>query len=200
MITTPHEYYSQLHLIQNQNKPQVVILNEAERIYNVDLNTRKIETPEFLSVEKDHFGETIYFMVDQYYDGIDLAETTCIVQYINAKNEKHIYAVPFFDTITQKGKIIFPWCVEGAATVAAGDIKFAFKFYHTFEQKKDDGSSEIVFEFNLNTLPARSKILNGLDVDKNTSDYSGLASQIEIAIADLNAAIDNGLGVYWVKL
>jgi hypothetical protein len=109
MITTPQEYYSKLYLIQDTNKPSVAILAPSdEKIYNIDLSTRKIESPDFLSIKKDHMAETIYFTVDRYYDNIDLLETTCVVQYINADKEARIYAVPFYDITTFEGKILFP--------------------------------------------------------------------------------------------
>lgn len=195
MITTPQEYYSKLHLLKNTHKPSIaVLMPNDEKIYNIDLSSRKVETPNYLSIEKDHFAETIYFLVDRYYDSIDLSETSCIVQFVNAKKESHIYAVPFYDITTFDGKILFPWCIDGAATAAAGNISYSFKFYDTF--KDDDG--KVLFNFNLNTAPSQSKILRGLDVDKNKEEYEGLASQIETALNDLDIASRTGLE--WIKL
>ena len=60
MITTPEEYLSKLHLIQNNNFPTIaILLPRDETIYNIDLNTRTIEAPEYLSVETDHYAETV---------------------------------------------------------------------------------------------------------------------------------------------
>lgn len=60
MITTPQDYNSKLHLINNANKPSVaVLLPSDEKIYNINLSERKIEAPEYLSIEKDHYAETI---------------------------------------------------------------------------------------------------------------------------------------------
>ena len=185
MITTPQEYYSKLYLIQDTNKPTIAVLAPGdEKIYNIDLSTRKIESPDFLSIKKDHMAETIYFTVDRYYDNIDLVETTCIVQYINADKEARIYAVPFYDITTFKGKILFPWCIEGEATKAAGNVQYSFKFYHTFKGKDD----EVLFDFNLNTSVATSKILNGLDVTNENKEYNYVASDIEAALARIDVA------------
>ena len=195
MITTPQEYYAKLHLIQDTNKPSVAVLApNTEKIYNIDLNTRKIDSPEFLSIEKDHMAETIYFMVDRVYDSIDLAETTCIIQYINAKKEARIYAVPFYDITTINGKIIIPWCIEGEATKASGTVKYSFKFYSTFKDKED----QILFDFNLNTLPANSKVLSGLDVAKDDETYDYIASEIESALARVDVATK--LDIEWIHL
>ena len=183
MITTPQDYYSKLYLIQDTNKPTIaILLPSEEKIYNIDLNTRKIEAPNYLSIEKDHLAETIYFLVDRYFDSIDLSETTCVVQYINAKNEPRLYAVPFMDITTFEGKILFPWCIEGEATKAAGNISYSVKFYHTFK----DEEGNVLFDFNLNTVVAKSKILSGLDVIKQDPDYNYIASEIESALERIN--------------
>ena len=98
MITTPKEYYDLLYRIQDENKPSLaVLLPNDEKIYEIDMNSRKIEAPKYLSVELDHRAETIYFKVGRYYDNIDLANMTCVVQYINAKGEGRVYPVPFYD-------------------------------------------------------------------------------------------------------
>ena len=80
MITTPEEYIAKLYLIQNNNLPTVALLLPSdETIYNIDLNSRTIEAPEFLSTETDHFAETIYFKVDRYFDNMDSTKTICII-------------------------------------------------------------------------------------------------------------------------
>ena len=73
MVTTPLEYYSNLNLVLNENPPIYALLPNAEKIYNIDLNTRIIDAPEFLGVNKDHKAETIYFIVDRYNDYMDLS-------------------------------------------------------------------------------------------------------------------------------
>ncbi len=191
MITTPQEYNEKLHLIQNSENSKIAILCPSdEKIYKIDLNSRSIESPEFLSVAKDHFAETIYFEMDRFYDHVDLSTTTAIVQFENAKKEPHLYAIPFLDITTKPGKIIFPWCIDGAATALAGNVKYSFKFYHTFK----DEQGNVLFDLDLNTKPANGKILVGLDVDKNTEEYKGLASQIEAKLAELKEFEDK-LGV-----
>lgn len=92
MITTAKEFYANLYRIQDQNPPTLaLLLPSEERIYNVDLNTRTIEAPEYLSVETDHRAEAIYFKMPRFFGNVDLTETTGIIQYINADGENHIY-------------------------------------------------------------------------------------------------------------
>lgn len=168
MISTPEEYLSYLHLIQNKNFPnRAILLPSTESIYKIDLNKRTIEAPKFLSVNTDHRAETIYFTVDRYFDNMDLTKTVCLVQFINknAKQENgapqdgYCYVVPFYDIDTYKdeNKILFPWMIEGPATAAAGPVEFAVRFYLV----TGDGSKYL---YNLNTQTATSQVLHGMDV------------------------------------
>lgn len=189
MITSVEEYLSRVHLVNSANIPTIaLLLPSTETIYEIDLKTRKVNAPEYLSVKSDHFAETIYFKCDRYFDNMDLTETVCIVQYWNknANDDGHFYAVPFYDighfqkagtAKEDRGKILIPWCISGNATRAAGDIEFAFHFY----QLSAPGE-EIVYS--LNTLPAKSKILYGLGLGVTeeeqlaSSDYLDLVSRV----------------------
>lgn len=105
MITTVEEYYQNLGLIQDTNYPsQALLLPKDEFIYEIDLNTRTIKAPTYLGVEKDHVAETIFFIVDRFFCGIDLANTSCLVQYVNAQGEGRFFPVPFYDTTTYSGR------------------------------------------------------------------------------------------------
>ncbi|MBR2506714.1 MAG: hypothetical protein IKB70_07340 [Bacilli bacterium] len=59
---------------------------------------------------------------------------TCIISFTNANPNKKengfIYAPPFLDIVTNPGKIIIPWVIEGPATLYPGIITFAIQFYH----------------------------------------------------------------------
>lgn len=109
MITDPKEYYELLYLIQDRNNLQTSIgqippipMPSTEQILKVDLNKRTIEAPTFLSMEKDHRAETIFFEVDRFFGPVDLALTTCIIQYQNNKKESRIYPVPYYDTVSKQ--------------------------------------------------------------------------------------------------
>ena len=168
MITTPEEYQNKLVQIYDNNLPTLaILLPSTENIYNIDLNSRTIEAPEFLSTETEHFAETIYFKVDRYFDNMDLTKTVCLVQYENenAVNEEgkpaggFVYLVPFYDIsyFKDENKMLIPWAIGGPATAAAGKIHFAIRFYKLSSDGKD-------LIYNLNTLPATSKILHGMNV------------------------------------
>lgn len=101
MITTAEEYLRQLWLLYSENTPnKVILLPSDENIYEIDLNTRVIKTPSFLSVKKDQAAETIYFLIDRFYGEIDLATTACVIQYKNGAGQDSFYPVPFYDIVT----------------------------------------------------------------------------------------------------
>lgn len=110
MITTAEQYNNMLWRIQDPNKPSAALLLPSEEsVYDIDLATRTINAPQMLSIEKDHSAETIYFIVDRYYCGIDLANTSCIIQFINKGATPPIeryYPVPYYDVTTYSSEIV----------------------------------------------------------------------------------------------
>lgn len=165
MITSPEEYNDKLWLIQTYNPPKIAHLPFAERIYNVDIKSRTIEAPEFLSVQKDHKAENIYFKLDRYVDYVDLTTMACIIQYKTPKGDG-IYAVPYYDVVSYPNQILVPWLIDGKATATSGDVTYSFRFYKMNNEATD-------FVYNLNFLPATSKVLYGMDVqaDNINGDY-----------------------------
>lgn len=160
-----------LFQIQSQLSPDWVKLPNAKNFYEIDLNTRKVESPEVLSLSKDHKSNVIYFRMDRYFDYMDLAETTGIIEYIPAGSKDripYVYVIPFYDTGTDKenGKIIFPWVIDGAAAANSGIIEYGIRFYKVKEL--EDGSIQLIY--NLNLSPAKSRIEKSLDVNTNGFD------------------------------
>lgn len=234
MITSKQEYDSKLLEIQN-NLNQIVperalLIPEKEPIYNIDLNTRIVESPEFLSVAKEHTAETIYFKVDRYYEHIDLSNTICIIEYINAADEKYLYVVPFYDVTTiierdseldfARKKIVFPWSISSSVTKKAGIVKYAIKFYH-IDRERSNEIHDYAYDFVLNTLPAESKVLYSLDGPTDSKDEEfndldfekpyapGSIDSVQDDIRDViqrfretvNDAIEAGaLNVFWLEV
>jgi hypothetical protein len=172
MITTAAEYYANLYRIQDENPPTLaLLLPSTEKIYNIDLNTRTIEAPEFLSVETDHRAEAIYFKMPRFFDGIDLTTKTAVIQYENAAGEGHVYVVPFYDIETAdrlginlgtnvRQTVLFPWLIDHNVAKVAGTVKYNIRFYEL--------ASESQVLYSLNTLPSESKILHGIDLSDDT--------------------------------
>lgn len=198
MITNSNDYNELLWQIQtNAPTKRATLLPKNEQIYNVDLNTRKITVPKFLSVKNDHQAETVYFKIDRYYENIDLTNTTCIIKYTNAAKENYIYPVPFYDleNAIQENKIIIPWCIQGQATKYSGTIKFAICFYKVNEFHE--------ISYTLNTLVAESEILQGQNEEEfNLSNNSiTLDNNMLELIQELEQASNEGmLAVYWLDV
>lgn len=206
MITTAAEYNANLHLINNANPPVFAQLPSAENIYNIDVKTRKIDPPQFLGVEEDHDSETIYFIVDRYADYMDLSETSCIIYYISADERCHIYKVPFYDIYTyeKKGKILIPWCLDRNVGIKNGTVEFAISFFKVAHDIYNDitGSYDPVITYRLNTLPAKSEVLKGIEteeVDKEDEFYNKFAEWQEDFASELDQIKRNFLQLRWTK-
>ncbi len=162
MITNSEEYLDFLTKIQIGTPTYEIRVPSDEPIYEVDLNTRIIDAPKFLSVETDHDAELVYFSIDRYFENVDLLTCAGLVLFKNAKNEEYAYLIPAYDVVSKPGKIIFGWNIQGAVTKYSGNVQFAFKFFKLNEKFDDESNSfKSVLEFDLNTLIAQSKILSG---------------------------------------
>lgn len=191
MIVSTDEYFKYLAYIQSNNKPSIAVFRSTDKVYDIDLQTRQIETPEYLSVEHDHKSETVYFKVNRFYDYMDLSQTTCIVQYISADNKARIYVVPFFDVTScaDEDKMLIPWCIDGGATAKAGPIQYSVRFY------KVDAEGQ-QFLYNLNTRPAKSKVLYGMEVQEMNPDYD-ISTTVYDEVMAILTDFGGRLGVNW---
>ena len=170
MITNYQDYENKLWSIEKQMRTSTAILLPTppkEELIPIDLNERKIKVPKsFIIVSQDHSAETLYFTFDRYFDGMDLSNTCCIIQFQNAKGEAYYYVVPYMDITTDNvnQKIIMPWVIQNAATQYAGIIKFAIKFF------KLDATGHLIYE--LNTLIAEAIVEQGQtwDLDNISQD------------------------------
>ena len=161
MIVSPQEYNSLLYRLTDPNEfTDMLRIPEDEPIYEIDLNKREINAPEFLSVEEDHNSEIIWFKTDRFYDNIDLYNGTCWIQYKNADLEEYFYAAPLMVGVEEHGseKLLIPWAISKEVAKKTGVIQFSFQFFKLSE----DG---VRFHYILNTQIAKSKILAGLRVD-----------------------------------
>ena len=210
MITETQEYLNLLHRVQDPNRrTKSILLPENETPYIINLDTRKIDAPEFLSIERDHNAETVYFEVDRFFDNVDLSTMFCVIQYQNANPNTpqggYIYPVPYFDIITKASekKMLFQWAIEGPATAYAGKVTFSVKFYKVSTITIDyvDGSSEqkVVYDYVLNTLPKESKVLHGFDILATSENYYFDASEIETIYQRIEE-VRRQSDLYWIVL
>ena len=161
MKVSPQEYNSLLNRLVDPNEfMHMLRIPEDEPVYEIDLNQRKISVPDFLSVEEDHNSEIIWFKTDRFYDEIDLYNSNCWIMYKNADKKEFFYAAPIMICLEEYGneKILIPWAIGDSVAAKAGIIQFSFQFFKLSED-------HLRFLYILNTQPATSKILHGLQVD-----------------------------------
>lgn len=195
MITSSTEYWSILYRIQDENAPFIIDtpVPTTERIYNIDLEKRTVEAPDFLSVERDHKAEWIYFRCARFFDHVDLATMCCVIQYKNAKGDDRIYPVPFYDTISEEMEenILIPWLLDGDVTSTAGTIQFAIRFYLIDVDNQ-------VFAYSLNTQPNKTQVLGGMDTT-NGEAYEYSARFID-ELLDRLSRVEKEHDLYWLEV
>lgn len=121
-------------LQQHEDTPLLVhLFPDEDEIHMIDWETRTIEVPQFLSVRFDHNSELVYFGTPRYFEGMDLADMVCVIQYINPAQEKGLYFVPYYDIdhTDENGTplLVIPWVLGGLATIKSGKITFNIRFY-----------------------------------------------------------------------
>lgn len=176
-------------------------------VYPIDLNSRQISPPRFISAELDHQAEFIYFECDRFYEAMDLADCICLIQFRNAKTQDYFYLVPFYD-LSKKDKIIFPWNVQNAATKYSGLVLFSVKFIK-LAPASVNGVSNILFE--LNTMIARTRVLAGWGLDKfivqdgnnpySLSNLEGiLVDDDRLAMLNDLLSVEKKFDLYWTDV
>ena len=132
----------------------------------IDVQNRTINVPkniDSLGVQYDHRSKAVYFEIDRYINDVDLLTQTCVVQWINGDIEKGnmgFYPIILYDN-SIAGKLTLVWEIHNEATQIAGDIHFALRFYTLNDQR--------TFDWNFNTLPAKSTIKDTLDVQMDST-------------------------------
>lgn len=191
--------------------PQIAhLLPSDDQIIDIDLNTRQIDAPEFLSVRFDHNAEIIYFRCDRYHDNMDLTNTVCLILYQNAehaeagkKKERNwgIFWVPYFDvdhyTVDEETglatpQILIPWSVGGMATKYPGTVDYVVRFY----QLDSTGQKYL---YNMSTKVAQGEILHGLDLSDKIEDFQIDTTEVERIYSALAQAKEDS-STYWMDV
>ena len=181
----------------------VELLPSEDQIFDINLNDRTIDIPQYLSVQYDHNAEIICFRCARYLDSMDLTKTVCIVEYINANGDPGLYWVPHYDTShyvydeenpdAETPVILIPWAVNGLATAAAGKITFTVRFY----KLSADGKR---FLFNMSTRPIEGEILHGMELtEEDLKDFELDPDAIAHLVVQINNANEYAI-TYWTDL
>lgn len=183
--------------IQANSKTVITLVPSDSEIININLNTREIEISssaysKFLSISHDHYAETIYFRVPRYFDGVDLSQMACVVEYVNSHGDSRISPILLKDIMTEPGYILLGWCIHGDATRYAGTLKFALRFYAiVFGEHSTDNR----FVYSLRTQQASGKILYGMPEDG--AEEESLFSK---PLYDIVDALQQASMIYWTNV
>jgi hypothetical protein len=170
------EYYSHMADFFNEGLYKYVMMPIDEEPFKIDLNTRTIEVPQSFSkcasVQSDQLAETIIFIVDRYFDYMDLANTEIFVQWTLPENKKTGFAgyngatrVEMIDLESEPGKIKFAWPLNDQITEVAGVVKFSVRFFRV------DDSSPNKLLYSLNTTDKEITIKEALQPTLNAEHY-----------------------------
>lgn len=204
MITPITEYYTNLSRIQSNNKKTLtILLPSSEPVLEIDLESRTIEAPNFISIAEDHRAETVFFSVNRYFGTTDLSNLAIVIQYINAKGESRLYPVEYLDvtTLRYEQKMLFPWMIGEELTSEAGLVNFSVCFY-------DINTRTNEFNYCLNTLPTSTYILEGFGqtASSDTGDMTtppGYSDTVKDGKATLEALaariakMEEDTTIYW---
>lgn len=201
-----------LYEIQRNNPPQMAAIPFAEDYIEVDWRTRSIGERDVLSTARDHKAESIYFIMDRYWDYMDLSTATCVISYktypVDPKKQgvTGLYAVPFYDIYShratpgtfEKDRMVIPWCIDGRVTQDEAEVEYAIRFYRVDEEGK-----KIIY--NLNTVPNMGKVLYGLNVQPNgLENADDLAGDYDISSSMYEHFTDeirklNQQDIFWIE-
>ena len=207
MKTSQKEYNELLYVINDPNnltdENVYYRIPADEPVYKIDLETRDVEAPEFLSVLEDHNAEVVWFKVDRFFDDVDLFGATCWIQYKNALNESYVcVTIPKVIKESNHDVLYIPWPICSPATKASGNVSFSFQFFKIGEDKK--------VHFSLHTKPATSKVLFGLHVDldeflegslddsKIDPQYSEFMKMLQ-QLTDAYSTLSKDYELYWLE-
>lgn len=189
-ISTLNDYFCNIKELIGKTKennvpnPKYAILSLDEPKFEIDANTRNINVPaEFkrngLGVQGDHTAETVYFVIDRYFDTIDLAadDIFIAIQYEGAKDISGLDPAVFKDVTALQNKIVFGWVIDNKITAMPGTIKFAV---HFFKGELDENDRIKAVSYSFNTLPASININKAFEFDFKSFDTQRDPSQLVI--------------------
>lgn len=215
-ITSYDDLLFDIQRRSDENSRLATLLPTESSTFTVDLDTRTVNTPHFLSVQFDHNAEILYFKCARYYENMDLANTVCVIEYTNAEHpsdpnnprsakvrDSGLFWVPNYDAnhyeieIDENGNevatpmLYIPWAIGGLATKYPGTITFSIRFYRL----TDDGKTYL---YNMSTKPTDGVILHGMDLIDNEEleEFKILPGVVAQIYANLSQSM-NDATTYW---
>ena len=153
--------------------PLYLMLPIDEAPFEINANTREIKIPADFAkcsgVQSDNYAEIVTFTIDRYFDYKDLDTADIAVQWVNeASGTEGVSFIQLKDleTYGDENKIRFGWPLTSEMTAAAGNLRFAVRFYTS----QTDSQGVIKFNYLFNTSPASIPIKPTLSIDFNSAD------------------------------
>lgn len=181
-ITTLEEYYNWLPEIKRDDEGNPTIFTKLpldEAYFEINANTRAITIPsEFkkngIGVQGDDLAEVVYFMIDRYFDAMDLNNTEIFIEWETPKGKSGTVTKSVSETYLKiiddelyPGKLIFGWAISDAITKDSGNLKFAVRFVQWADS--ESGKKKLVYSFN--TLTAQVSIAPNLGLNLEEDTY-----------------------------
>ena len=165
--------------------PIYVMLPIDETPFEINANARTIKVPADFAkcsgVQSDNYAEIVTFTIDRYFDYKDLAAPgiQIAVQWINQTSRTEgVSMIQLIDleTYGNENKIRFGWPLTAEMTEAAGNLRFAVRFFSS----ETDADGKIAFNYILNTMEASIPIKSTLSVDFNSDNIIKKATDLEL--------------------
>jgi hypothetical protein len=169
-ITSLDSYYSYIEYLKDNDHFFLGLSSPASAI-KVNANSRTIDTTtvnlsNFTVVQKDNGAELLTFIIDRYFDAIDLFNADIYVQWTapdaDGRPTRNYASRTRKDLVVvdNKSMIKIGWIIDDSVTEFAGDLQFSLAFLIN-----DPETDDFV---RLNTLPASIRIEKALQPEINS--------------------------------
>ena len=212
-------YYAYLEELMEES-PEFLRIPLDEEPFEIRTNTREIVIPAdiaknnlwIIGVKDDHMAEVLFFSVDRFFDGQDLA--ICFPKEGDVAHQGQTYvqwkngALKGLDAVTyveiQEEKIYFGWVLTsgrkesnaGGPLSVAGNLTFSVRFQYQ-AAVNNDGQPDLESQtlFSLNTLTATCKVAENL-IQSMGSEIQSIASLDVEDISDLGKVRPRFSGIF----
>ena len=197
-IENLEQYFGILGSLNEDINTKYRILPLDEPMFTINTDKRTIDFTSGTSVfavKGDTYAETLYFIVDRYYDHVDLNNQNIMIEWDNGtKDGKGVIEESIRDLISEPGKIIFGWTITSDMTKNATNLKFAVRFYDY-----DDTEG---FRYSLTTLPQTLPIKDSLNHDLKKFTIITPSERINQLIqnTDITNNVKVNVPVYYINL
>lgn len=158
-----NDYFAHMGELISFNKPEYLMLPLDEEPFKINANSRTIDTKKIVTLQNDQIAETVIFIIDRYYDAMDLCNATAYVQWTLPDGKEGATKIELIDADFEPGKIRFGWPLDDEITSQVGQVKYSVRFW-----VKNETNDKVVYSFN--TLSSAISISPSLQININDID------------------------------